>query len=177
LQRFPNPKELGEFGHAFLRLMFAYAEVEREVADLRDAITGKDSFGEQNQWTVRSRPKKLRKLIRENKERLGTVPEEKVEGLSATLKRAFAPSDVRNLLVHGHWWKLDKDEGWIVVRRETVKLGQERFERITAQEIDNAATELREVYAALFNSRSAIEEALFDVNPPPGNVVALKGSA
>jgi uncharacterized protein with GYD domain len=43
--------------------MFAYAEVDGEVADLRDAITGKDGFGEQNQWTVESRPKRSR-LVR-----------------------------------------------------------------------------------------------------------------
>jgi hypothetical protein len=36
--------------------MFAYAEVDGEVADLRDAITGKDGFGEQNQWTVEVAP-------------------------------------------------------------------------------------------------------------------------
>jgi hypothetical protein len=73
---FAGPSEVGEFGPAFLNLMFAYAEMDREVADLQDVVTGKDGFGEQNQWTARDRPKELRKLIRQNKKRLGTAPQE-----------------------------------------------------------------------------------------------------
>src|SRR5262249_14106002 len=123
MQYFPEPSEVGEFGPAFLHLMFAYAEVDREVANLQDVIIGKRGFGEQNQWTVQDRPKKLRKLIRQNKKRLGTVPQEEVKGISDVLKRALKPSGLRNLLTHGHWWRLDPDEGWIDVRREKSQRG------------------------------------------------------
>jgi hypothetical protein len=77
------------------------------------------------------------------------------------LKRALKPSDLRNLLAHGHWWKLDPEERWIEVRREKLRRGQKRFERITVREIDSASIELMEVQAALSNSRSTIERGPF----------------
>ena len=86
-------------------------------------------------------------------------------GAGVALKRAFVGSDLRNLLVHGHWWKLDPEEGWIEVRREKLRQDQEAFVRVTVRDIDNAAAELMEVEAALFIAQRAIEETRLRAHP------------
>jgi hypothetical protein len=88
------------------------------------------------------------------------VPEGEVKAISEVLKHAFEPSDLRNLLAHGHWWKLNPEEGWIEVRREKLRRGRKRFERLTVREINNAAAQLMEVEAALSNSRGAIKKCV-----------------
>jgi len=132
---FPDPSEIGQFGPAFIRLMFAYAELDRRFSDLQNTITGKDNFHEWNQWSVEERPKKTRQLISRNKKRLSNIPPDEIkqisDALSDALKRARTPSDVRNVLAHGHWWRLDPEAGVIEVRREKPRRGKARFIRLT----------------------------------------------
>lgn len=47
---FPRADQVESFGSAFLKLMFAYAELERRVAALQEIVTGKAGFSEKNQW-------------------------------------------------------------------------------------------------------------------------------
>ncbi len=161
---FPDPSEIGPFGPAFIRLMFAYAELSRRYSDFQNTITGKNNFHERNQWSVEERPKKTRQLMSKNKKRLCKMPPDEWKQMSNTvsyeLKRARPPSDVRNVLAHGHWWTLDPKAGVITVRREKQRGGAKRFERLTVAEIDRAADDLLDIEAALYQAQSAIKRLL-----------------
>jgi hypothetical protein len=41
---FPDPSEIGPFGPGFIRLMFAYAELDRRFSDFQNTITGKNNL-------------------------------------------------------------------------------------------------------------------------------------
>jgi hypothetical protein len=145
---FPDADEVGPFGPAFLRLMFAYAEVERRVADLQNEITG-ERFGEQNCWGARERPKRMRRLINDNRERLNSIlPPKDVEKLVALLKQAIRPCELRNLLAHGHWWELDPNTETILVRR--ARGDGKRHVAVTVADINHAASELIEIEVELY---------------------------
>jgi hypothetical protein len=159
---FPDPSEIGPFGPAFIRLMFAYAELDRRFSDLQNTITGKNNFHERNQWSVEERPKKTRQLMSKNKKRLYIISPDEWKQISNTvsdaLKRARVPSDRRNVLAHGHWWTLEA--GGITVRREKPRRGTKRFECLTVAEIERAADELLDIEAALYQAQSAIKRLL-----------------
>ena len=100
---FPRADQVEPFGHAFLKLMFAYAELERRVAALQEIVTGKAGFSEQNQWGAHECSKRRRKLIRHNSKRFALMPTEEVKRIGEALTRAIPSCDLRNLLTHGHW--------------------------------------------------------------------------
>ena len=149
---FPNADEVGPFGRAFVSLMFACARLDRRVADLKDVITGKHGFGEKNWWSARDRPKRLKKLIRENSNRLGGLPPHDVKQMLALLKRAIAPCDLRNLLAHSHWWEFDSGNRIMTVRPEKLRRGQKRnpHPKIAVADIDRAANELIDIEIELY---------------------------
>ena len=89
---FPVVEEVGPFGPAFLHLMFAYAEFERRVGEVRKVITGEPS--EKNHWGAKERPERMRKLIRANAKRI-SVPPDHVTQIVKVLKQAISPSDLR----------------------------------------------------------------------------------
>jgi len=159
---FPDPDEIGPFGPAFLRLMFAHADLERRVVDLQDAITGKPGFGEQNQWKLHERPKRMKRLIHDNKARLGTMPPQELQRIVSTLKRSVSPCDLRNLLAHGHWWEFNSDTYSIKVRRG--KLAKQPVQdwhvTVTVDEISRAEIELTDIEAELYQLQKAIEDRL-----------------
>jgi hypothetical protein len=165
MQRFPPADEVGPFGPAFLRLMFAYAQLERRVSALQDIITGEAGFGEKNQWKTCERPKRMRKLIRQNRKQLGVLPQEDVERVVSALKRAIPPCNLRNLLAHGAWWKFAPDEQVMTVRREKLRPGEERYVTIKVEEIDDAASKLGEIESELFQFQGPIEERVTDWTP------------
>jgi hypothetical protein len=146
---FPVVEEVGPFGPAFLRLMFAYAEFERRVGELQKAITGKPSFSEKNHWGAQERSKRMSKLIRANAKRI-SVPPDHVTQIVKVLKQAISPSDLRNLLVHGDWWIFHADGQIITVRRDKLRRGQKRFEDIKIEEVSSAANELLELEIELY---------------------------
>ena len=43
----PNHPDLTRFTGAFVRMMFAHAELEYRISDLLDCITGEPGFGQQ----------------------------------------------------------------------------------------------------------------------------------
>jgi hypothetical protein len=61
---FPDPdsNELRPFGQAFVRMMFAHAELEREILSLRNSIRGNSDFREKLP-PPRDRPDWIKKLI------------------------------------------------------------------------------------------------------------------
>jgi hypothetical protein len=164
VQRFPPADKVGAFGPAFLRLMFAYAQLERRVSALQDIITGEAGFGEKNQWKTWERPKRMRKLIRLNRERLG-VPQEDIERVANALKRAITPCDLRNLLAHGTWWELAQDKQAMKVRREKLQPDQEQHVTVKVHEIDDATSKLRDIEKELSQFQTPIEDRLTDWTP------------
>jgi hypothetical protein len=161
---FPKSDEIGVFGPAFLHLMFAYAALERRVADLQDVITGNPDFSQRTRWKTHERGKEMRKLINEYQERLSVVLPEEVEPITSTLDRANSACELRNLLAHGHWWELGQET--ITVRRHKVVFGKQQRPRkewhktITMEEINRAADELENLEFELSCLQKPIEERL-----------------
>jgi hypothetical protein len=143
----PVVEEVGPFGPAFLRLMFAYAGFERRVGELQTVITGNPSFSEKYHWGAQERPERMRELIRANNV---SVPPDHVAQIVQVLKQAISPSDLRNLLVHGDWWILHADGQIIKVRRNKLRRGQKRFEDIKIEKISSADNELVELEIELY---------------------------
>jgi hypothetical protein len=105
------------FTRAFVRMMFAHAEFERRVSDLMGVVTGDPSFGErpENMFTATSRPKRMKKLIKEHEiKHISGLPE--IKEIASCLTRAIEPSKARNMLAHGHWWAFDPDNTTMTVR-------------------------------------------------------------
>jgi hypothetical protein len=152
---FPETSEVGPFGPALLQLLFMCAEFERRVADLQDAITGKAGFSEQNQWGTRDRPRLMRKLLRKNRERV-SVSAEDVERVVNSLRRSIEHCEVRNLLVHGHWWKFDMAAQVITVRRSRARRGEDRHVPITVADIQRATISLGDIESELYNFQKTI---------------------
>jgi hypothetical protein len=152
---FPDANEIGAFGPAFLRLMFAHAELDRRVGDLQEAITGKSNG--QQQWSARKRANRIKRLVRENRDRLCQVPMESVEAIAKALRRAIVPSDLRNLLAHGHWWHFDSAGQIMTVRREKIRPGQELHIQISVSDINEAEIELRAIEIELYEHQKTIE--------------------
>jgi hypothetical protein len=158
---FTDANEIGAFGPAFLRLMFAHAELERRVGHLQQAITGKPNG--QLQWSARGRPNRIKRLVRENRDRLGELPMESVEAIAKALRRAIVPSDLRNLLAHGHWWQFDSADQIMTIRREKMRPGQELHIQISVSDINHAEIELTAIEIELYEHQKTIETS--SVNP------------
>ena len=148
MQYFPDVDQIGPFGPAFLRLMFASAELERRVADIQNAVTGDPTFGEKNDWSSIKRPKLLAKLIRKHSKDLKEKPNSRK--VSAQLRRAIAPTDLRNVLAHGHWWKFNPDTQTLTIRRGKHWSGKKRFVRVTLARIERAERTLSDVEVELY---------------------------
>jgi hypothetical protein len=71
---FPDADQIGPFGPAFLRLMFACAEIDRRVAEIQNSVTGDPTFGEKNIWPSVKRPDLMAKLIRKHRKELREIP-------------------------------------------------------------------------------------------------------
>jgi hypothetical protein len=53
---------IAPFARAFVRMMFAHAELEARIRALQDALTDDPTYGEKNSWSARDRPKRMRRL-------------------------------------------------------------------------------------------------------------------
>ena|ERR1700730_1311083 len=157
---FPEPDEpaLQPFPRAFVRLMFAHGEFERRVSDLMGVITRQSDFGEQpeNRCSARNRPKEMRKLVRAYEAKhIDGLPER--DQIVAYLKKAIAPSDVRNLLAHGHWWAFDLEAGSITVRASSVRPNEALHREFTEHEIVGTAGLFEDLEVELFKLQRQIE--------------------
>jgi len=156
----PDSPEIASFVHAFVRLMFAHAEFERRIRDLQGVITGCQKFGEQpkNQWGARKRSELMAKLIVENKERIGELPE--ADQIARALDAAIVHSDRRNLLAHGTWWRFDPEQQVITVRSGTDWPDQEQHIELSVDDIDRAAEALLDLEVELDRLQASIRERL-----------------
>ena len=151
---FPDADEVGSFGPAFVRLLFACGEVDRRVADIQTLVTGDPSFGEKACWTSVNRPKQMAKLIRKHAEELTKAPN--IRKVCAQLRKAIAPTDLRNVIAHGHWWKFNPDTQTLTVRRERLWPGQKRFLRVKVARIERAESTLNDVELGLYRLTTGI---------------------
>jgi hypothetical protein len=151
---FPEPDRVGPFGPAFFRLMFTYGDLERRIADLQTLITGDPNYSQKNVWGVTERKSKMRALIRRSKNL--TIAPDKAEHIPNALKRAEKPSLLRNLIVHGHWWKLDEETQTLTIRRSKIGRGQRSLVDTTVHEIDDATEQLADIEVELYKLSAGI---------------------
>jgi hypothetical protein len=126
---FPEAEIMPSLAMAFMRMMFAHAEFEEHVRDLHAAIMVTPAkrpcffawllnFGQKTDGGLgnsRDRPKRMAKLI---KDRPGLVEDQEATQIVQLLKDAIGPSDRRNLLAHGRWWRFDPKTSTIKIRGE-----------------------------------------------------------
>jgi len=152
----PDSPFFTPFATAFLRMMFAHAELEARIRDLQGSITRDNTFGErpENQWTARKRPKCMMKLI---KEHLGDFAE--ADKLKDCLDRAIEPSDIRNLLAHGMWWRFNPEDETITVRAGRLRQPGEGAEHrdMTAADISSIAMVFFELENELWKFQATIK--------------------
>jgi hypothetical protein len=153
---FPDADEpaLQPFTQAFVGMMFAHAAFERRVSELMGLITGIVGFGErpENQLKAEDRPKRMKRLIRE--QHPDGLPETKA--IVVHLKRSIPFCRDRNLLAHGNWWEFDIDANTITVRSGIARSGQEQHRPFTLANIQDAAASLDELEAERY--RGAVDE-------------------
>jgi hypothetical protein len=155
---FPNPdsEEVQSFARAFVRMMFAHAQLEHQIRDLLYVIARDRKLSQ--------RPLKppgeemaawVKKLI-EKRARSDAVPE--ADAICSLLMRAEPLYHDRNLLAHGRWWRFDPmGPGVITVRRGRVFSEDDLGQNFTTEMIDRTASALKDIEAELFMLKSAIE--------------------
>jgi hypothetical protein len=132
LTLFPQPEDIPRLTIAFMQMMMAHPAFEREVRILQSSVTKDPNFGEQrnNQWSADKRPNRMAKLI---EEKLGQIPETKA--IKKLLKDARVPSDKRNELVHGTWWRFDPRTATITVRCGSQRKNKDQFAEYSEERI------------------------------------------
>jgi hypothetical protein len=144
---------IAPFALPFCRLMFAYANLDREIARLVSASTGKPSHENKfKRGSVIDLAEKVETFIIKHS---GDVTE--IAEIKELLWRSQKSYDIRNLLAHGHWWVFDPRNGKIEIRRDRDKHDQERFVTITIAEIEKAISEFEDVTNELITIRRRIE--------------------
>jgi len=146
----PNHHYFPEFGDpslaAFLvpfgRLMFGYANLDREISDIVGAATGNDERVQRDDVT---------KFIIKH---AGSIPE--IKAIKEQLDRSAKSYDLRNDLAHGHWWRFDPSNEAMEIRRDRCRDG-EQFVTVTRAQIDQTADQFEDIEAELFKIRRAIE--------------------
>jgi hypothetical protein len=151
---FPHPTAIEPFAMAFVEMMFAHAEFEKEVCRLQGLITGDPEFGEHgcHQWPPKERPKKMAKLI---KKHLGEIPE--TAEIRKILTDVIDPCDRRNHLTHGHWWRYDFKSQVIQVRGARQRNGRIEWRNYTELDIGSICVHFRGRAADLHQLCSQIE--------------------
>lgn len=143
---FPEPdgKTLTEFVGPFCRLMFAYANFDREIVSVVCAATGRQS--DENVFrrgSVKDLGGQVEKFIRK---RNGDISE--IATIKKQINCAAKAYVLRNDLAHGHWWRFDSDKNSVSVRRD--RNAEDRFVEITVKDIEEAINTFEDVEAELF---------------------------
>jgi hypothetical protein len=143
-QYFPefDDPSIGGFLLPFGRLMFGYARLDREIANVVIAATGKDKFVHRDDV--------VKFIVRH----AGMIPE--IEAIKEQLDRSEQSYVLRNDLAHGHWWRFDPSNGNLEIRRDRARDG-EPFVTVTQSEIEQAAEQFKDIEVELFKIRRAIE--------------------
>ena len=163
---FPNVEQVPDFAMAFTRMMFAHADFEEQVREMRTAILktrsrhggrGKKS----GLGTARDRPGRMEKLI---SDRPGLVEKQEALRIRQTLVDAIDPCDQRNLLAHGRWWRFVVATSTIKIRGE--RKGEPAEAGFTVPDILAIAEKLKTFAINLERVRSDIERRRGDDDQP-----------
>ena len=156
---FPNSDDpaIAPFALAFIRMMFAHAELEARIRDLQNVLKDDPTFGEKiHPWTAQKRPKLMKDFI---VEQCGSIPE--ADQIEDCLKGAIPLCDVRNHLAHGQWWAFDPNAGTITVRRGRIfEDEEEQHKKFSAADIEHVAAALRDTEAKLYKLEAVIKAQL-----------------
>jgi hypothetical protein len=150
---FPNfdSSALSDFAIPFCQLMFAYANLDREITSLVCSSIGKSSQEVKfNRGKVDELGEQVKKFIFKHG---GDVSQ--MANIKGHLSRASASYTLRNDLAHGHWWKFDLNNKSVSVRRD--RRNNERFVEVTVADIKRAISEFEDVELELFKIRRKIE--------------------
>jgi hypothetical protein len=144
-------KALSEFVVPFCRLMFAYANLDREIANVVCAATG-DLSDESvfKRGSVNGLGRRVEKFIRGKNGNISEIATIKKQINCAT--RAYA---MRNDLAHGHWWRFDSGKKSVSIRR--ARNVKDRFVEIMVEDIEQAINTFENVEAELFKIRRKFE--------------------
>jgi hypothetical protein len=151
---FPKPEDIPGLTMAFMRMMMAHAEFEREVRTLQSSVTRVPDFGEQrqNQWQADKRPNRMARLI---EEKLGHIPE--TEAIKKLLKDVRVPNNKRNELVHGTWWRFDPRTRTLTVRSGSERKDKGKFLEYNEGRILEIADGFKALSLELYKLRREIE--------------------
>jgi hypothetical protein len=152
---FPDADQVMPHAMAFARLVIAHARFEAEIRTLQGKIARDDSFGEQssNQWHARERPSRIVKLINN---KFGDIEEAQL--IADILTKAIKPTDDRNLLAHGDWWRFNPENSVLTVRRGKSQKDEPMDVYWTADEINQVAGTFDDLEADLFKLRRKFEQ-------------------
>ena len=150
---FPNFEnvDLVDFAVSFCQLMFAYANLDREIAKVVSALTGEPSHEDEfRRGSVNGLGEQIEQFVVKHG---GDVSE--MAAIKEHLSRVSTSYTLRNDLAHGHWWKFDSRNKSVSVRRD--RSNNERFVEATVVEIKRAIGEFEDVEIELFKIRRKIE--------------------
>ena len=132
----------------FGRLMFGYANLDREIVDIVHAATGMDDFVRRGASKVSNQVEKF--IVKH----VGRIAE--MKAIKEQLDRSISLYHLRNDLAHGHWWRFDPSNGSIEIRRDRNRDGKQ-FVTVTRAQIEQAANQFEDIEVDLFKIRRAIE--------------------
>lgn len=152
----PNHHYFPEFGDPsmvmflipFGRLMFGYANLDREIADIVSVATGKHDFIRRDASKVSSQVEDF--IVKH----VGMIAE--MKSIKEQLDRSIKLYHLRNDLAHGHWWRFDPSSESLEIRRDRCRDG-EQFVTVTRADVEQAADEFEDVEVELYKIRRAIE--------------------
>ena len=132
----------------FGRLMFAYANLDREIADIVRAATGKNDFVRRDASKVSNQVENF--IVKHD----AMIAE--MSAIKERLDRSVTLFHLRNDLAHGHWWRFDSNSGSIEIRRDRCR-DVEQFVTVTRAQIEEAADRFEDIEVDLFKIRRTIE--------------------
>ena len=147
---------IAPFAQAFIRMMFAHAELEASIRDLQGALMDDKWYGEKiHPWTARDQPKLMHDLI---VEKCGSIPE--AGAAKDCLTGAIPLYDDRNHLAHGQWWAFDRKTGTIKVRRGRQFPDKDQHKEFSVDDIGQIAIGLWATVFELYQIERAIKALL-----------------
>ena len=128
--------------------MFAYANLDREIADIVRAATGKNDFVRRDASKVSNQAENF--IVKHD----AMIAE--MSAIKERLDRSVTLFHLRNDLAHGHWWRFDPNSGSIEIRRDRCR-DVEQFVTVTRAQIEEAADRFEDIEVDLFKIRRTIE--------------------
>ena len=154
---FPRAENVPHFAIPFLKLMFAHANFEAVFRDLQNVVAKDEAFSENNRWSAKKRPEKMRQLMIEH-----GCKDDETATAHRVLTEAFPLCNHRNLLAHGDWWRFDTKTGEITVMGDRERDGEEQHTKFSAETLTEIAERLDDLEVELWHVKRAIERRASD---------------